>query len=191
MDPDPILLDLINQSMEPLIRVILEEREKFFRDINQNLSVIFNGISEKQSDLKIVYRKCSEIEEIKEQLEQTKEKDRFYRYAFYGPHHDDYGFTMDGIDLNSIASQGQKRMALIAFKFALVYYIKENSGKTPIILLDDILSELDQQNRERLLQIIPSDAQVIITNTDINGLDIRRSYQLIELKEEENVEYEH
>ena len=55
------------------------------------------------------------------------------------------------------------------------------------ILLDDILSELDKENQERLLKIIPENAQVIITNTDIHNLNIDKEYRLIELKEEENV----
>jgi len=58
---------------------------------------------------------------------------------------------------------------------------------TPIVLLDDILSELDKDNQERLLNSIPDNAQIIITNTDINNLKINKEYRLIELKEEENV----
>ena len=95
----------------------------------------------------------------------------------------DYSFYMDGYELNSIASQGQKRMVLIAFKFALMRYIQYSIGITPIVLLDDILSELDKENKERLLNIIPENTQVIITNTDINNLDIKADYKLIELKE--------
>ena len=94
---------------------------------------------------------------------------------------------MDGYDINSIASQGQKRMVLIAFKFALVKYIQMETRAMPIVLLDDILSELDKDNQERLLNSIPEYAQIIITNTDINNLKIDKEYRLIELKEEENV----
>ena len=94
---------------------------------------------------------------------------------------------MDGRELNAIASQGQKRMTLIAFKFALIEYIKEKTGRIPIVLLDDILSELDQDNQERLIGIMPEDAQVIITNTDIRNLNINKRYKLIDLKEEAHV----
>ena len=74
-------------------------------------------------------------------------------------------------------------MVLIAFKFALMRYIQYMSSVTPIVLLDDILSELDKENQERLLNIIPDDTQVIITNTDIKNLNIQKKYKLIELKE--------
>ena len=78
-------------------------------------------------------------------------------------------------------------MVLIAFKFALMRYIQYMSSVTPIVLLDDILSELDKENQERLLNIIPDDTQVIITNTDIKNLNIQKKYKLIELKEEYDV----
>ena len=94
---------------------------------------------------------------------------------------------MDGRELNAIASQGQKRMSLIAFKFALIEYIKDKINKIPIVLLDDILSELDRDNQERLIGIMSEDAQVIITNTDIKGLNINKRYKLIDLKEEAHV----
>ena len=78
-------------------------------------------------------------------------------------------------------------MVLIAFKFALVKYVQNETLSTPIVLLDDILSELDKDNQERLLNSIPENTQIIITNTDINNLKIDKEYRLIELKEEENV----
>ena len=98
---------------------------------------------------------------------------------------------MDDEDISKIASQGQKRMTLIAFKFSLIRYIKEKTGKEPIVLLDDILSELDKNNQQRLLENMPEGCQIIITNTDIESLNIRTDYKLIELKEEENVEHQY
>ncbi|MBO4919168.1 MAG: DNA replication/repair protein RecF [Erysipelotrichaceae bacterium] len=187
LEPDQILLNVINESMEPLISTIIEEREKFFQTINRYISEKYSLISGKETEIRIIYDKCCETDEIKNELERTKEKDNYYHYAVFGPHHDDYRFLMNGYDLNSIASQGQKRMTLIAFKFALIRYIEENISKTPIVLLDDILSELDKENQERLLKIIPENAQVIITNTDIHNLKIDKEYRLIELKEEEHV----
>ena len=173
--------------MAPMIRIILKEREDFFETINSYISQYYELISGKKADIRITYKKCSQISEVEEKLNSSRERDDYYHYATYGPHHDDYSFQMDGYDLNSIASQGQKRMVLIAFKFALMRCIENRTGVTPIVLLDDILSELDKENQERLLNIIPKDTQVIITNTDINNLDISNQYRLIELKEEDNV----
>ena len=139
------------------------------------------------SQIEIKYKKCCEIENIKDSIINNKQKDEYYHYATFGPHHDDYYFTIDDYDINTMASQGQKRMILIAFKFALIKYIESKSGVTPILLLDDILSELDKDNQERLLQTIPENIQVIITNTDIENIQIDSNYKLIELKEEDYV----
>ena len=185
LETDELLLNVINESMTPMIRTIITERERFFEEINSEISSYFNQISGKQMDISITYKKCCDIDDIAAKLESSKEKDDYYHYATFGPHHDDYAFYMNGYELNSIASQGQKRMVLIAFKFALMKYIEKMTGNTPIVLLDDILSELDKENQERLLDIIPENTQVIITNTDINNLNITKQYRLIELKEEE------
>lgn len=186
-NPDRMLLSVLNESMAPLIKTIIEEREKFFDVINEYISPMYTMISGKISDISIEYKKCSEIYEVNDKINDSIPKDFYYHYTSFGPHHDDYSFMMDGYNLNSIASQGQKRMVLIAFKFALIKYIQRITDKTPIVLLDDILSELDKDNQERLLNVIPSSAQVIITNTDINNLKIDKEYKLIELKEEEDV----
>ena len=187
---DEVLYDVFNESMVPMIKTIIAERERFFDAINDYISPIYRMISGKNNEIKLVYKKCCEIEETEKEIRASKDKDLYYHYATFGPHHEDYSFKMDGYDINSIASQGQKRMALIAFKFALVKYIQKEIGTTPIVLLDDILSELDKDNQERLLNSIPEYAQIIITNTDINNLKIKKDYRLIEL-EEENVKYKY
>ncbi|MBR0418737.1 MAG: DNA replication and repair protein RecF [Erysipelotrichaceae bacterium] len=183
LEIDETLFSVINESMVPLIRTIIEEREKFFLTINDNITEMYQMISGRESKIEIIYKKCAEVEKITEQLINSRDKDNYYHYATFGPHHEDYHFVMDGYDLNSIASQGQKRMVLIAFKFALIKYIQIYTGNTPIVLLDDILSELDRDNEERLLNILPKETQVIITDTDILNLRIKDDYKLIELKE--------
>ena len=184
---DEILLSVINEELEPLIQIIIEERQKFFQVINENISEMYSIISGKETKIEIKYKKCSEIAEIKNKIEESKEKDFYYHYTTYGTHHEDYDFIMNGYNINSVASQGQKRMVLIAFKFALIKYIENRTGQTPIVLLDDILSELDKDNQERLLNVIPQNTQIIITNTDIKNLNIKKDYKLIELKEEKDV----
>jgi len=184
---DETLLEVINESMVLPIKTIILKREEFFKTINKYISDIYQQISNTKDQIEIIYKKCSLLEDVEINLEKSKEKDNYYHYASFGPHHDDYYFKMNEYELNSICSQGQRRMVLIAFKFALIKYIEENTNKTPIVLLDDILSELDKDNQERLLKMIPNNTQVIITNTDINKLNIKNDYKLIEIKEDTNV----
>ena len=179
-------LDLIEEQMIPKIKTIIEEREEFINSINYFISDYYNKISKKNSSIKIIYKKCCDIDSIKITMEKNREKDLYYHYAYFGPHHDDYEFIMDGYALNSIASQGQTRMVLIAFKLSLMKYIQNKTGNVPILLLDDILSELDIENRERLLKTIPKETQIIITGTDLEGMNIKSNFNLIELKEEQD-----
>ncbi len=187
IEPDEMLLKVINESMAPLIRIIIEEREKFFDYINEYISTNYAMISGTYKTITVKYKKCCEIYEVKDKLDNSLEKDYYNHHANFGPHRDDYSFYMGDYEINSIASQGQKRMVLIALKFALVRYIQFINKKTPVLLLDDILSELDKDNQERLLNIIPDSMQVIITNTDVRDLKIAGNYKLIRLKEEEDV----
>lgn len=187
LEIDDDLLNVINESLVPNILTIIQEREKFFRVINTYISIIYKKLSGKNNDIRIIYKKCADISDVKQELENSKDKDKYYHYASFGPHHDDFIFMMDDYELNSIASQGQKRMVMISFKLALLEYIKESTGIIPIVLLDDIMSELDKDNQERLIKIIPSNTQVIITTTDINNIKIDADYKLIQLKEEEYV----
>ena len=186
LEIDETLLNVINESMVPHLEIIIQERENFFEIINTYISDIYSKISNTNSKIKINYKKCCEIKDIKENLLKSKDKDYYYHHATLGTHKEDYYFTIDDYDLNSIASQGQKRMVLISFKFALIKYIQLFAGITPIVLLDDIMSELDKDNQERLLGQIPENIQVIITNTDLQNLNINKDYTLIDLSKEEN-----
>lgn len=183
---DQNYLELIDQEMIPNIIQIINLREEFFKNINLWISDIYQAISNTNTKIEIVYKKCCEQNEVKDKLLNSKEKDNFYHYATFGPHHDDYYFKFNDDELNSVASQGQKRMVFISFKFALIKYIQLITKTTPVILLDDVLSELDTDNQSRLLRMLPSNAQIIITDTDVNGIKLIKDYNLIELKEKKD-----
>ncbi|MDO4499927.1 MAG: DNA replication and repair protein RecF [Erysipelotrichaceae bacterium] len=184
---DHTYLSLIEEKMIPDIKEIISQREEFLELINTYISDIYQNISNEKSKISIIYKKCSDKDKVKEMIEKSHDKDLYYHYATYGPHHDDYEIMMNDHLLEEIASQGQTRMVLISFKLALIKYIESKTGNTPVLLLDDILSELDTANKERLLKLIPQSIQIIITGTDLNGMNLKTKYKLIELKEGENV----
>ena len=177
---DDLYLDLLNEQMVPYIKTIMEQREKVFDFINLHLSNIYKEISDENISLKVIYKKNIN-DDIQKTLKETKEKDLAYHYALMGPHHDDYYFLFDNHQISDIASQGQTRMCLIAFKFALIKYIKEVKKIKPIILLDDVLSELDKENQRRLINFLPNDYQIIITDTTFNEMLNLKKYKLIKL----------
>lgn len=186
LEIDETLLSVINEAMIPQIKNLIIEREKFIADINRHITDYYQKISGLNSKIKLIYKKCCEITDVEAMIIKSKDRDYFYHYATFGPQKEDYCFMIDNYDLNTIASQGQKRMALIAFKFALIKYIEKNTNTIPVVLLDDIMSELDRENQERLLNVIPDNAQVIVTNTDVENINVDKDYKLIELKEEED-----
>ena len=90
--------------------------------------------------------------------------------TLYGPHRDDFSFLINDTNIKLYGSQGQQKMAMIAFKLAEISIFEEMTGTKPILLLDDIFSELDKTKRNRLIDFINNDIQVIITSNDTVGI---------------------
>ena len=88
-----------------------------------------------------------------------------------GPHRDDFSFELSGVDMKNFASQGQQRLAIIALKIAEIYLFKEEIGEYPVLLLDDIFSEIDSKKRNKIINYLLKDIQSIITTTDINDIN--------------------
>jgi DNA replication and repair protein RecF len=86
-----------------------------------------------------------------------------------GPHRDDLEFVVNGIDIHAYGSRGQQRTAALAAKLAELFYMQAHTGDQPILLLDDVFSELDHTRREYLLQQIAQYEQVLLTSTDLDG----------------------
>jgi len=102
--------------------------------------------------------------------EKYKERDRILHQTSIGIHKDDFSFWMRNREVNSFASQGQKRMIILSLKAALIGYIRLLTRKDAVLLLDDVLSELDEEKQKNLLQLIPKGIQTIITTTSIQDL---------------------
>ena len=113
-------------------------------------------------------------EEYKQQLLAALERRRHEEYlrgsTLVGPHRDELDFLANGQDTRRFSSQGQQRTIILALKFGETRMLSQTYGAEPILLLDDVLSELDGTRRERLLELCAGSAQTIITATDIAGL---------------------
>ncbi len=90
-----------------------------------------------------------------------------------GPHRDDLRFLINGLPAEAYASQGQQRTAVLGLKLAELKYMQEVTGDCPVLLLDDVLSELDKSRRQMLVQALKSDVQAIITGTDERDLSLQ------------------
>lgn len=110
--------------------------------------------------------------EVKERLDQAIEQEFSREHqrglALFGPHADQIIFLIDGKDASHFASQGQQRSLVLSFKMAEVALLKDKLDQTPVLLLDDVMSELDELRREQLINIISQDMQTFITSTNLS-----------------------
>ncbi len=176
-------LDIIDSKMIKEMKIIIRYREEFINIINSYITNIYDDLSNSSVNILIKYKSCCNIDHLEENMLKSRDKDLIYHYANFGIHHDDYEFYFDDNLIQTVASQGQSRLTLISFKLALEKYIRYKTNECPIILLDDILSELDFDNKQRLLRYIPFDNQTIITGTDLENIKILNNFNLIEIKE--------
>ncbi|MBO8125654.1 MAG: DNA replication/repair protein RecF [Firmicutes bacterium] len=103
----------------------------------------------------------------------AKEKEEIQRGATgYGPHRDDLNLLVNGRDVRTFGSQGQQRTAALALKLAELEFMKEQTGEYPVLLLDDVLSELDKTRRKYLMDVVKDQVQVIVTSTELDFFDL-------------------
>ena len=104
---------------------------------------------------------------LNENLQREKERG----VCLYGPHRDDLGFNVDGMDVQIYGSQGQQRTTALSIKLAEIELMNIEVGEYPILLLDDVLSELDDSRQTHLLSTIQRKVQTFVTTTSVEGID--------------------
>ena len=105
--------------------------------------------------------------QIEQKLLENTDKDISLRYTSIGPHRDDISVVSNGIDIRNFGSQGQQRTCALSLKLAEISLFEEEVKETPILLLDDVLSELDETRRNKLMSM-SSKLQTMITCTDFD-----------------------
>lgn len=104
---------------------------------------------------------------MRETLQAQRPRDIAAGQSLIGPHRDDLLFTIDGYDLRAYGSRGQQRTVALALKLAEVEFIRAETGETPLLLLDDLMSELDEPRRRYMADLLAGAHQAIITTTDL------------------------
>ncbi len=160
---DKILLDITTKKLIDLAKPIIKFRYEFIKELNDNLINI--------SDEKIVleYSCSTTYKNIEDDFNKSLDNDIFSRLTNKGPHRDDIKFYID--DKEAIyLSQGQIRTICLAIKLTLIKIIKKYKKNNPIILLDDVLSELDDIRRNKLFEILDSNYQIFISTTELSNI---------------------
>lgn len=119
----------------------------------------------------LLYRtNVADLDEVsyRERLAEQRFPDRRRTFTNLGPHRDDVRFTLGGRDLRNFGSQGEQRTALLALVLAERSWVLETSGRTQLLLLDDVMSELDDRRRRSLVALLKRDGQVVVTTTDLH-----------------------
>lgn len=146
---------------------IIERRKEFVDQLNEIIYGIHKNLSGGREELVIVYEPDTEAENFEYKLQKFREKDIKYKMTSVGPHRDDFSFVVNGVDIRKYGSQGQQRTAALSLKLSEIELVKKVTGDNPVLLLDDVLSELDSNRQNYLLNNI-GNIQTIITCT---GLD--------------------
>ena len=160
-------LDIWDMQMLQYGTKIIKKRKDFVRDLNLVIQDIHHNLTGGIEHLEVVYEPSTEAEDFENVLKKNRERDIRMKMTSAGPHRDDLSFVVNGIDIRKYGSQGQQRTAALSLKLSEIYLVKEKIKDTPILLLDDVLSELDSNRQTYLLDCI-HDIQTLITCT---GLD--------------------
>lgn len=157
-------------------RRIISRRRRFVEELNEIVRGIHESISGGREQLTLTYEPDIEEAFFEDELNRAKEKDRKYCSTYVGPHRDDISFFIGDIDIRKFGSQGQQRTSALSLKLSEIELVKRCIHDTPVLLLDDVLSELDSNRQNYLLNSI-HDIQTVITCT---GLDefVRNRFQI-------------
>lgn len=161
------MLDVYDTELCKSFEKLVERRSNFVDALSDTASKIHLRLSDGMEKLKLVYKSETPPGMLAERLKESRERDILNGSTSHGIHKDDIYFSINGASARSFASQGQQRSACISTKLAEIEIIKECVGETPVFLLDDVLSELDENRRKILISSVGEDVQTIITCTGI------------------------
>ena len=163
------LLDTLDSWDLQLVKYgseVIRYRQKFIEDLNEIIREIHKNLTGKKEKIVLKYDYSVNYDEFLTVLQRKREIDLKYASTGAGPHRDDIEFLVNGIDIRKFGSQGQQRTAALSLKLAQIELVKRQTGETPILLLDDVLSELDSSRKNYLLDSI-TDIQTLITCTGL------------------------
>lgn len=137
---------------------IQNKRSELFDSLQANITSNISLLDIARESIIIRYKK-NEISE--KRFDEYKDKEHYARTTLIGPHRDDFEVYIDGYDTSTFGSRGQQRGIILALKLAEINYIEAIKGERPVLLLDDIFSELDDNHRKAVLKILPKQQNII------------------------------
>lgn len=170
---DTQYLDILTRKLIEYGLLIYKYRSNFCENINKYIGEIYNKIF-KNGNLKVKYisnYKNKNSEQLLKSYQNNYKKEMEIGKTLLGVHHDDIAFILDDNNLKDWGSEGQRKNAIISFKLAEINLVYEVKNNYPILILDDLFSELDKEKITNILKILDKNVQTFITTTEINKID--------------------
>jgi len=179
---DSTMLDVLNQQFAEYALKVTLRREHFIKELESLAKPIHSGITDENETLSLEYlpsikldgeekSETERLEEVLTLLDDNKDREKDRGVCLFGPHRDDLGFNVNGMDAQTYGSQGQQRTTALSIKLAEIELMNIEVGEYPILLLDDVLSELDDSRQSHLLSTIQHKVQTFVTTTSVDGID--------------------
>ena len=177
---DKSYFDILTTKLISKAVTIYQMRKEYIDLVNENISNIYQKISSSEEKLFVRYEPNVEFSNyekdyIQEKLFKIYKKNYFKELnngmTLFGPHRDDFSFYLEDKNLKMYGSQGQQKLAVLSYKISEINIFEKIIKTKPLLLFDDIFSELDIKKRNKLLKYVQEDIQSIITTTDIKNIN--------------------
>ena len=177
-------LDIWNSNLVKYGSEIIKRRRIFIEKLNSIIENIHYKLSGNKEHLVISYEESINEDKFLQELNDNIGRDKKTKMTGCGPHRDDISFLIGDVDIRKYGSQGQQRTTALSLKLAEIELVRQSIGDSPVLLLDDVLSELDSNRQNYLLNSI-NDVQTIITCTGLdefinNRFNINRIFKVTE-----------
>ena len=178
---DTLFLDVLSDQLAGVAAEVIVRRFKFLKFLDYYAQNAYTSISSSNEKLKINYRPSvrditedDDVEIVYQKLlasfQKNKQMELLKKTTLSGPHRDDIEFELDGKDAHLYGSQGQQRTIALSVKLAEIQLVHHLTSEYPLLLLDDVMSELDHSRQSALLNYIHGKTQTFITTTDLEGI---------------------
>ncbi|MCR3761116.1 DNA replication/repair protein RecF [Clostridium felsineum] len=189
------IINVYDQQLSEFGSSLIKSRIDYLEQLNNRGKLIHSDITKGNEEIEFSYLthvkgKENISEELLSLFRDSQKRDMEKGNTSIGPHRDDFSIKINGIDARSFGSQGQQRTSVLTIKFASIQIIKEISGETPVLLLDDVLSELDESRQEYILNSLEG-IQTVITCTGMGDIKkyLKNDFNVFRIDNGRIVEY--
>ena len=160
------LISVYNEQLAQNTKTIIGLRTAFIKELQPEFEMVYRFISGKETKARMEYKPCIQSENIIQgflkKAETMLPRESEYHQSFFGPHKEDMVFYLGDDAVRHFSSQGQQRTVMLSFKLAVLSMVKKRTGESPVLILDDVFSELDFERQKNLGEFL-SESQVLIT----------------------------